>query len=108
MREVLPDRVLVERWVLDTAYGAQLDLVLPRAELVVGLDYPRWLSLARPIRRTVSRVITREPICASHTAGRARSRSGSPGSASRSPRSCGRSTRLEVAHPGHPWVTHLS
>ena len=28
-----------------------LDLVLPRAELVVGLDYPRWLSLGRLARR---------------------------------------------------------
>ena len=52
-----------ERWVLDSSYGAWLDLVLPRAELVIGLDYPRWLSLARLLRRTVSGAITKEPRC---------------------------------------------
>jgi adenylate kinase family enzyme len=52
-----------ERWVLDTAYGKWLDLPLERAQLVVGLDYPRWLSLQRLIRRTVVRAIDRRPIC---------------------------------------------
>jgi len=33
--------------VLDTAYGAWLDVVLPRVDLVVGLDYPRWFFLQR-------------------------------------------------------------
>jgi len=36
-----------DRWVLDTAYGAWLDVVLPRVDLVVGLDYPRWFFLQR-------------------------------------------------------------
>ncbi|RYC07215.1 adenylate kinase [Nocardioides zhouii] len=62
-REVIGEIVAGECWVLDTAYGAHLDLVLPRVELVVGLDYPRWLSLARLVRRTASRVITKEPMC---------------------------------------------
>src|SRR5580693_6400237 len=52
-----------ERWVLDTAYGNWLDLPLERAQLVVGLDYPRWLSLQRLIRRTVVRAIDRRPVC---------------------------------------------
>ena len=30
---------------------------------MVGLDYPRWLSLARLVRRTVTRTITKEPMC---------------------------------------------
>ena len=34
-----------ERWVLDTAYGAWVDVPLARAELIVALDFPRWLSL---------------------------------------------------------------
>jgi hypothetical protein len=50
-RELIGDVVAGERWLLDSAYGAWLDLVLPRAELVVGLDYPRWLSLGRLARR---------------------------------------------------------
>ena len=52
-----------DRWVLDSAYGVGRDVVLPRAELVIGLDYPRWLSLARLVRRTLRRAVTREPVC---------------------------------------------
>jgi adenylate kinase family enzyme len=62
-RRVIGEIVRGERWVLDSAYGAWLDLVLPRVELVVGLDYPRWLSLARLVRRTVSSAITKAPHC---------------------------------------------
>lgn len=62
-REVIGEVVAGERWLLDSAYGAWLDLVLPRVDLVVGLDYPRWLSLGRLVRRTVSGAITREPRC---------------------------------------------
>ena len=62
-REVFGEIVAGERWLVDTAYGAWLDLVLPRVELVVGLDYPRWLSLARLVRRTVSRAVTKQPMC---------------------------------------------
>lgn len=52
-----------DRWVLDTAYGAWLDAVLPRVEVVVALDYPRWLSLARLLRRTAWRWAARVEIC---------------------------------------------
>lgn len=52
-----------ERWVLDSAYGQWLDIPLARAEMIVGLDYPRWLSMARLIRRTVRRVIERDLVC---------------------------------------------
>ncbi|WP_210650491.1 hypothetical protein [Nocardioides sp. SYSU D00065] len=62
-REVIGEIVAGERWLLDSAYGAWLDLVLPRAQLVVGLDYPRWLSLGRLVRRTVSGALTGEPRC---------------------------------------------
>jgi hypothetical protein len=40
-----------------------LDLPLARVQLIVGLDYPRWLSLLRLLRRTVARGIDRRPIC---------------------------------------------
>lgn len=62
-RELIGEIVAGERWLLDSAYGAWLDLVLPRAQLVVGLDYPRWLSMARLVRRTVGAAITQEPRC---------------------------------------------
>lgn len=52
-----------EGWVLDTAYAAWLDIVLPRAELIVALDYPRWLSFSRLLWRTVQRARDHAPVC---------------------------------------------
>ena len=52
-----------DAWVLDTAYSAWLDLVLPRVELIVGLDLPRHVSLWRLVRRTLSRARTRRLVC---------------------------------------------
>jgi adenylate kinase family enzyme len=52
-----------DAWVLDTAYSSWSDLVLGRCELVVGLDYPRWRSLGRLLRRTVIRIVDRRPVC---------------------------------------------
>jgi adenylate kinase family enzyme len=52
-----------DRWILDTAYGQWLDVPLARAELIVGLDYPRLVSLARLVRRTVARIVDKRPIC---------------------------------------------
>ncbi|WP_294563164.1 adenylate kinase [uncultured Arthrobacter sp.] len=52
-----------ERWVIDSAYSGWRDILLARAELVVALDYPRWLSLWRLIRRTIRRCVTREQVC---------------------------------------------
>ena len=52
-----------EQWVLDTAYGKWLDIPLARAELIVALDFPRWLSLLRLIRRTAARARDGRAIC---------------------------------------------
>lgn len=52
-----------DSWILDHGYGAWLDLVLPRAELIVALDYPRWRSFWRLLRRTTGRVLRRTPAC---------------------------------------------
>lgn len=52
---------------MDTAYSAWLDLALERADVLVALDYPRWLSLAWLIRRTVARVIDKKVICNGNT-----------------------------------------
>jgi len=54
-------------WVLDTAYGQWIDLVLPRAELIVALDYPRWRSLWRLVLRSVRRAASKQPICNGNT-----------------------------------------
>ena len=38
-------------------------MVLPRVRLVVGLDYPRWYSLQRLVRRSVFRAKSKELVC---------------------------------------------
>ncbi|MBT2536766.1 adenylate kinase [Arthrobacter sp. ISL-69] len=62
-REIAAAVAARDRWVLDSAYGVWRDIVVPRAELVVVLDYPRWLSLSRLLRSSLRRVITRQPVC---------------------------------------------
>lgn len=62
-RELAARIAAQDQWVLDSAYGVWRDLVVPRAELIVGLDYPRWLSLLRLLRRSLRRVVTQEEVC---------------------------------------------
>jgi adenylate kinase family enzyme len=50
-------------WILDTAYATWLDEPLGRAELIIALDYPRWFSLQRLVRRTLLNVISRRLLC---------------------------------------------
>ena len=62
-RDLFGRVVAGDRWVLDSAYSTWLDVVLPRTELVVGLDLPRWFSLQRLLRRTLVRIVARQPVC---------------------------------------------
>lgn len=50
-------------WILDSAYSAWLDLPLPRAQCIVALDYPRWVSLQRLVRRSAARLRDQRTIC---------------------------------------------
>jgi adenylate kinase family enzyme len=52
-----------DEWVIDSAYGIWRDIPLARADLIVGLDLPRWLSFGRLLRRTVVRLARRTEIC---------------------------------------------
>lgn len=54
-------------WILDTAYARWSDIPLSRAELIVALDYPRWVSLQRLLRRTAARCWDGTPICNGNT-----------------------------------------
>jgi adenylate kinase family enzyme len=62
-REIFAEVCARDAWILDSAYATWLDLALARAELIVGLDYPRWLSLGRLVRRTLARNLDHRPIC---------------------------------------------
>ncbi len=50
-------------WILDTAYGDWLDLPLARSQCIVALDYPRWFSLQRLVRRTLARLVDQRTVC---------------------------------------------
>ncbi len=52
-----------DAWILDTAYAKWLDIPLARAQVIVGLDYPRWLSFRRLLGRTIMRLFDKRPIC---------------------------------------------
>lgn len=56
-----------DSWVLDTAYGTWRDIPLARVELIVALDYPRWLSFKRLLSRSIMRAIDKRPICNGNT-----------------------------------------
>ncbi|OUM45686.1 adenylate kinase [Arthrobacter agilis] len=56
-----------DQWVLVSAYSSWRDTILARTELIVFLDYPRWLSLGGLIRRTIRRIISKHPVCNGNT-----------------------------------------
>lgn len=64
---IAADIAAQERWVLDSAYSTWRAIILARAELVVFLDYPRWLSLGRLVRRTIRRIVSKTPVCNGNT-----------------------------------------
>ncbi|MDP1632839.1 MAG: hypothetical protein Q8L66_15590 [Caulobacter sp.] len=43
--------VASDRWICDGGYGSTYDLRLPRADLIIWLDTPRWLCLLRVMLR---------------------------------------------------------
>ena len=55
LRERTSAAIAGERWVTDGNKRAVRDLVWPRADTVVWLDYPVWVSLRRLARRARSR-----------------------------------------------------
>lgn len=65
--QVQRDRVreicATDDWVIDSAYGIWRDIPLARADLIVGLDLPRWLSFGRLLRRTVGNIVHHRSLC---------------------------------------------
>ncbi len=56
-----------DTWVVDALPGAGQRFLLARADLVLALDYPRWFSLQRLLRRTARRLVTHESVCGGNT-----------------------------------------
>ncbi len=51
-----------KRWVFGGNYSKARDLVWTRADTLIWLDYPLWLTMWRLLRRTIRRIITRENL----------------------------------------------
>ena len=58
-----------DTWVVDALPGVGQRALLARADLVLALDYPRWFSLQRLLRRTLRRLVMHESICGGNTEG---------------------------------------
>ena len=62
--EKLVDRATEGRtWACASAWGAYKSVVLGRADVIVYLDLGFWRTLWQLVCRTVTRSLTREPIC---------------------------------------------
>lgn len=61
-RERICNALAADGWVVGGNYGKARDLIWPRADTLVWLDYPLWLSLWRLFWRTVRRIITQEDL----------------------------------------------
>ncbi len=61
-RERLIAALAGDAWVADGNYQKVRDLIWPRADTLLWLDYPLTVVLCRIFRRTVSRIFTREML----------------------------------------------
>jgi hypothetical protein len=52
-----------DAFVIDSVYRRHNVIALANVDVVVALDYPRLVSLARLVRRTTRRIRTRELVC---------------------------------------------
>ncbi|MDN5725792.1 MAG: adenylate kinase [Propionibacteriales bacterium] len=62
-RRIITGLCAQDSWIIDHGYGSWLDVPLGRADLVIGLDLPRGVSLSRLVRRSLVNVWTRRPTC---------------------------------------------
>lgn len=62
-RRVLERICATDAWILDYAHELWIDVPLAHGDVLVALDYPRWLSLWRVVRRGVARAVDQQPIC---------------------------------------------
>lgn len=61
-RRLVEAATRMPRWVVDGNYGRVRDILWPRATTIVWLNYSFHRVLLRSLRRTLARMITREPF----------------------------------------------
>jgi adenylate kinase family enzyme len=62
-RARVAEAVSADRWIVEGNYQVVRDLVWPRADCIVWLNYSLPLVFSRLVRRTARRVLTAEPCC---------------------------------------------
>lgn len=62
-RRKIEEATLGDRWVTEGNYSQVRDIYLSRADTVIWLDYSFPLTYYRLLRRTLSRILDRQPIC---------------------------------------------
>jgi adenylate kinase family enzyme len=62
LRERVDAALSVDAWVVDGNYSKVRDLTWGRADTVVWLDYSLWVVMTRIVRRTVTRLLSREEL----------------------------------------------
>lgn len=67
MRSLLAEKATGEAWSMAGNYSFCDEVVLPRVTHLVWLDYSRAFTFARLLRRTVRRIVTKEPCCNGNT-----------------------------------------
>lgn len=66
-RQLVEEAIAGDSWVVDGNYSIVRDILWPRATMIVWLDYPFSTVLFQAVKRTVTRVITRQTVCAGNT-----------------------------------------
>lgn len=61
-RGLVAEAIAGHRWVVDGNYTIVRDLVWPRTQTVLWLDYPRRIVMSRVVRRSLRRVVTRQEL----------------------------------------------
>jgi adenylate kinase family enzyme len=51
--EVVRQLVKKDRWIIDGDYGRTLDIRMSEADTIIFLDFPRWITLYRVIKRRI-------------------------------------------------------
>ena len=63
MRELVLKEVEQEKWVVVGNYRSVRDIIWPRADTLIWLNYPFRIVLYRALKRTVHRIFFKEVIC---------------------------------------------
>lgn len=50
-------------WATEGNYSQVRDIYLSKADTIIWLDYPFWFSFFRLFKRTIARIVDKQPIC---------------------------------------------